>query len=349
MMEEFTTIFLMLLLVVAALAVLYVRNLFVATMLLGAVSFLMALIFVILDAVDVAFTEAAVGAGISTVLFLGTLSLVGSEEKPSKHNSVLPLLVSLIIGGTLVYATFELPTVGAPDTPVQTSRLTDRFLNQSPTEIGVPNLVTSVLASYRGYDTFGEVTVIFTAGIAVLMILRQMRSRRKGENDDEDKDTVSFEKLEEPKIGPSPSIHDLVPHVVAKLLIPFVLLFGLYVQFHGDFGPGGGFQAGVIFAAGIILYSLVFSLDYAQKLLPVWLVEALLAVGVLLYGGVGIVSMLNGGNFLDYNVLSADPVAGQHLGILLVELGVGITVTAAMLAIFYGFAGRAEIRDAEGE
>jgi multicomponent Na+:H+ antiporter subunit B len=345
-MEEFTTIFLMALLVAGALGVLYVRNLFVATMLLGAVSFLMALIFVILDAVDVAFTEAAVGAGISTVLFLGTLSLVGAEEKKSKPKTVLPLLVSLIVGATLVYATFEMPTVGSADTPVQTSELTTRFLIQSQNEIDVPNIVTAVLASYRGYDTFGEVTVIFTAGIAVLLILRQLRRRR---DEQEEPVNAADEIADGPDEGPSPSAHDLVPHVVAKLLIPFVLLFGLYVQFHGDFGPGGGFQAGVIFAAGIILYSLVFGLEYTQKLLPVWVVELLLAAGVLLYGGVGVVTMLNGGNFLDYNWLSVDPVAGQHLGILLVELGVGITVTAAMLAIFYGFANRNEFRENGGE
>lgn len=344
-MEEFITIFLMALLVVSALGVLYVRNLFVATMLLGAVSFLMALIFVILDAVDVAFTEAAVGAGISTVLFLGTLSLVDAEERPTRPKTVLPLLVSLIVGGTLIYATFEMPTVGSPDTPVQTSELTTRFLETSPKEIGVPNLVTSVLASYRGYDTFGETTVIFTAGIAVLLILRQL-GRRREDDDETAKDEIADEIK---KTGPSPNIHDLVPQVVAKLLIPFVLLFGLYVQFHGDFGPGGGFQAGVIFAAGIILYSLIFGLEYAQKLLPVWVVELLLAFGVLLYGGVGVVTMLLGGNFLDYNWLSSDPIAGQHLGILLVELGVGITVTAAMVAIFYGFANRSEIRENGGE
>ncbi|WP_037493269.1 Na(+)/H(+) antiporter subunit B [Sneathiella glossodoripedis] len=345
-MEEFTTVFLMALLVAGALGVLYVRNLFVATMLLGAVSFLMALIFIILDAVDVAFTEAAVGAGISTVLFLGTLSLVGADEKKSRPKTVLPLLVSLIVGGTLVYATFEMPVVGSADNPVQTSNLTTRFIEQSPKEIGVPNMVTSVLASYRGYDTFGEVTVIFTAGIAVLLILRQLRRRR----DEQTEGSSSAENTETGvESGPSPSIHDLVPHVVSKLLIPFVLLFGLYVQFHGDFGPGGGFQAGVIFAAGIILYSLVFGLEYAQKLIPLWAVELLLAVGVLLYGGVGVATMLYGGNFLDYNWLSADPVAGQHLGILLVELGVGITVTAAMLAIFYGFANRNEFRENSGE
>ncbi len=342
-MEEFTDIFLMLLLVAGALSVLYVRNLFVATMLLGAVSFIMALIFVTLDAVDVAFTEAAVGAGISTVLYLGTLALVGSHEKASARKSVVPLLLSLVVGGALIYATLDdkMPVVGAADTPAQTSKVADRYINKSGDEIGVPNIVTSVLASYRGFDTFGEVVVIFTAGIGVLLILSQMRLRKEEKEDVSDIPT-SETPAEKPDQQGSP--HDLVPHVVSKLLIPFIMLFAFYVQFHGDFGPGGGFQAGVILAAGFILYSLVFGLHFTQQILSKRVVEYLLVAGVLLYGGVGIVSMINGGTFLDYNVLSADPVAGQHLGILLVELGVGITVTAAMLAIFYGFAGRADGR-----
>ncbi len=134
--------------------------------------------------------------------------------------------------------------------------------------------------------------------------------------------------------------HHIVLRVVAKLLIPLILLFALYVQFHGDFGPGGGFQAGVIFAAALILYALVFGLDSMRRVLPPTLLHVLMACGVLLYGGVGVAGLLLGGNYLDYNVLAADPVAGQHLGILLVELGVGITVTATMLSLFYGFAGR---------
>ncbi len=134
--------------------------------------------------------------------------------------------------------------------------------------------------------------------------------------------------------------HHIVLRVVAKLLIPLILLFALYVQFHGDFGPGGGFQAGVIFAAALILYALVFGLDSARRVISPDLLRVLMASGVLLYGGVGVASLLLGGHFLDYNVLAADPVAGQHLGILLVELGVGITVTSTMLSLFYGFAGR---------
>jgi len=134
--------------------------------------------------------------------------------------------------------------------------------------------------------------------------------------------------------------HDIL-RVTAKALIPLILLFGLYVQFHGDFGPGGGFQAGVIFAAAIILYALIFGLDEAKEAVPPRALELIAALGVLLYGGVGIVTMVKGGTFLAYNALDpAHPTHGQHLGILLVELGVGLTVTAVMCAIFFAFADR---------
>jgi multicomponent Na+:H+ antiporter subunit B len=128
--------------------------------------------------------------------------------------------------------------------------------------------------------------------------------------------------------------------VVTKLVIPYVLLFALYVQFHGDFGPGGGFQAGVIFGAGVILYALIFGLESARRVAPPAVVESLVALGILLYLGVGFAALLRGGNFLDYSLLDHDPVHGQHLGILLVELGVGITVSAVMVSIFFSFAGR---------
>ena len=134
--------------------------------------------------------------------------------------------------------------------------------------------------------------------------------------------------------------HYSILRVATKLLIPYILLFGLYVQFHGDFGPGGGFQAGVIFASGIILYGLVFGLEAARRVAPAGIVERLIAVGVLVFAGTGVVGMLKGGNFLEYNVLSHDPIHGQHLGILIVELGVGITVSAVMITIFFAFAGR---------
>ncbi|MBT0962085.1 Na(+)/H(+) antiporter subunit B [Denitromonas iodatirespirans] len=133
---------------------------------------------------------------------------------------------------------------------------------------------------------------------------------------------------------------DIILRVIAKLLIPFALVFALYVQFHGDFGPGGGFQAGVIVAASVIFYALIYGLPAARRVVPDALVEILLAVGVLIYAGVGVIGLLLGGNYLDYFVLAGDPVHGQHRGILWVELGVLITVAAVMLKVFYVFAGR---------
>lgn len=133
---------------------------------------------------------------------------------------------------------------------------------------------------------------------------------------------------------------DLVLRVIGKMLIPFILLFAVYVQFHGDFGPGGGFQAGVIFATGIVFYALIFGLHKARAIVSDGLVEAMLAAGVFLYAGIGIAGLLLGGNYLDYFVLSSDPVHGQHRGIFWVELGVAITVCGVMLKIFYMFASR---------
>ena len=129
-----------------------------------------------------------------------------------------------------------------------------------------------------------------------------------------------------------------VYRVTTKLLFAPIIVYGLYVQFHGDYGPGGGFQAGVIIAAAFILYGLVFGMDAVKTLAPPKAVSILMAVGVLIYSGVGIAAMLKGGNFLDYNFLDPyNPANGQHLGILLVEFGVGVTVTSVMLGLFYAF------------
>jgi multicomponent Na+:H+ antiporter subunit B len=128
--------------------------------------------------------------------------------------------------------------------------------------------------------------------------------------------------------------------VVSKLLIPPIMLFALYVQFHGDFGPGGGFQAGVIFASAFILYALIFGVDNARKVAPSWLTRLMLATGLLLFAGVGVITMFLGGDYLDYSILSRDPIAGQHLGINIIEFGVGTTVAGAMITIFLIFDGR---------
>ena len=133
---------------------------------------------------------------------------------------------------------------------------------------------------------------------------------------------------------------DVILRVGVKLILPFILLFALYVHFHGDFGPGGGFQAGVITAAMVILLGLIFGFDAAKRIAPQGLVERLIPLGVLVYVSAGIPALFKGRNFLDYGVLAHDPAHGHHLGILMVETGVLITVAATMTAIFYAFAER---------
>jgi multicomponent Na+:H+ antiporter subunit B len=134
--------------------------------------------------------------------------------------------------------------------------------------------------------------------------------------------------------------YNLVLRVAAKMVIPLILMYALYVQFHGETGPGGGFQAGVIFAAAFVLYALVFGMVAARAIASDRILRVLAALGVLLYIGVGLASLLTGGNFLDYSVLAEDRIEGQHLGIFLIELGVGITVAAVMISIFFAFAER---------
>jgi multicomponent Na+:H+ antiporter subunit B len=134
--------------------------------------------------------------------------------------------------------------------------------------------------------------------------------------------------------------HHLILRVVAKLLLPFILLYALYVQWHGDYGPGGGFQAGVIFAVGFILYALVFGVEALTAVVPSLVLVGGMALGLLLYAGTGVASMLLGLDYLDYSKFGADPIHGQEWGILIVELGVGIAVASAMTAIFVAFAHR---------
>lgn len=162
-----------------ALIVLRVRNLFAVVMLCGIYSLLGAMVYDFMDAVDVAFTEAAVGAGISTVLMLATLALTTREEKPGKLIKPIPFAVVCATAALLVYATLDMPRYGDPEAPIH-RHVAPHYIELSGVEVGPPNIVTSVLASYRGYDTLGEVFVIFTAAIGVLTIIGRAPGSRRG-------------------------------------------------------------------------------------------------------------------------------------------------------------------------
>lgn len=176
-------------LAVIAIGIIVLRDLLGAVILLGVYSLIAAGAFVVMDAVDVAFTEAAVGSGVSTILFLGALSFTQHKQKPRGHDSLLALVFVVVAGSLLIYGTLDMPHYGRADSAAQTHpELAVRFIEQSGSETGVPNIVTSVLASYRGYDTLGETIVVFTAGIAVLNILGLKRRRPKLSENDSDSD-----------------------------------------------------------------------------------------------------------------------------------------------------------------
>jgi multicomponent Na+:H+ antiporter subunit B len=180
-MEVIVNAVLLTLLVIITIAVARQRNLFGVVMLAGTYSFLMASILIALDAVDVAMTEAAVGAGVSTVILLATLHLTRSREYPKPRSAVVPLFVTAVTGAALVWGTLPLPPFGAADTPMHRNT-SPRYMEDAKAGRIAPNVVTAVLADYRGYDTLGETTVIFTAGIGIVMLLRTRR-RKDGKGD----------------------------------------------------------------------------------------------------------------------------------------------------------------------
>jgi multicomponent Na+:H+ antiporter subunit B len=330
-LDAFTVIDLVLMsmLVVVGIAIVRLKDLFAVVMLSGVYSLVSAAWFVSLDAVDVAFTEAAVGAGISTVLMLGAMLLTARQvlpAKPARH--WVALIIVCATGAALLYATVDMPSFGDP-LSAPNSYIGLEYLKRSIPDTGIPNVVSSVLASYRGYDTFGETTVILTAGLGVILILGLGGPARKG------KKPVTA------KMDEAERAHHVVLRVVSKLMIPVIIIYGAYVQFHGDYGPGGGFQAGLIVASSIILYALIFGVEAAKEAVPPSLVRLGAALGVMIYGGVGVITLLLGGDFLDYDLLNtAHPAHGQELGIMFVEIGVLVTVASVMLIIFYGFTSR---------
>jgi len=324
-------LFLLTLLVVTALAIVRTKNLFVATMLLSIFSLLMAVNFFILDAADVALTEAAVGAGVTTVIFLSALRLTSQFERGTLASSRwIAVIVVVITTVLLISGTINTPNLGDPNAPVH-QHVAPFYLENTEALMGFPNVVTAVLSSFRGYDTLGEVFVVFIAAVGVMFIL----DARQGTGPEYELPVDKGLK------------HHLIPRAVGGLLIPFMLLFGLYVQFHGEYGPGGGFQAGAIVATAFILYAILEGERTALKAFSRNAQMALIIGGSTLYGAVGVVCMLKGGTFLDYSVLMEDPVIARQVGIIIIELGVGMAVCGALLSIFHSFAARKPVEHAK--
>lgn len=257
---------------------------------------------------------------------------------------LLGFVIVCLTGGLLLYGTGELPDWGDPASPASL-HLSNHYIEHAMEETGAPNLVTAVLADYRGFDTMFETAVVFCAGLACLLILRDFRPPKTryyrhvptgvvlhvknpdkqvavgGEFEDVDKDWV-------------PS--DTIIKTVCRILIPFIQIYALYVVAHGDFSPGGGFQGGVIFGSSLILLAISYNLKTLMKRVSEKFLGVFSAAGVLVFVGIGTIAMVLGGHFLDYSKYA--PIFGEHhiraLGMLGVEIGVGMTVTAAMVIIY---------------
>ncbi len=251
MLETILSLFTLTMVAVVSVATIRASNLFVASMWFGIFSLLMASNFFILDAADVALTEAAVGAGVSTVLFMGALALTAEKETVIQRLSWLPVMALAALSLVLFVATFEQPVLGDPMAPVH-QHVAPWYIEKTPEFIDIPNMVTAILASFRGYDTLGEVIVILTAGIGVLSVL-SFKPKNQRE--------ISGQALGNKIRGVQ---HHAILRVVGKLIIPILLLFGLLIQFHGKYTPGGGFSAGALFAAAIMLYGILSGADRSE-------------------------------------------------------------------------------------
>ena len=262
------------------------------------------------------------------------------------------IIIVLLFGSLLVYATRDFPPWGDPAAPAS-MHVSPRYIERTMAETSVPNMVTAVLADYRGYDTLFETIVIFSAGVACLFLLRIFRrtepesrmyrhlptgiTLRIAKGAAPPRESAEFERIDLMWVP-----YDLVVKTTCRLIVPFSQLFALYVIAHGHHSPGGGFQGGVILGASIILYAISHNMRASLAWIDERLAVLLCGLGVFIYAGTGAICILLGSNYLDYGALSAllgvDTVAARSHGILMVEIGVGITVMAVMVHLYYSLA-----------
>jgi multicomponent Na+:H+ antiporter subunit B len=273
---------------------------------------------------------------------------------------IIAAVAVTLCGAVLVYGTMDFPAWSDPASPAAT-HVSPHYIEKTMQETSVPNIVTAVLADYRGYDTMFETAVIFSAGIACLFLLRVFGRReddgamvcrhiptgitvriKKGR--DLPDGCVEFERIDSTWVP-----HDIIVKNTCRLVAPFIQLFALYVVAHGHHSPGGGFQGGVIFGAAVILYSLSYNLQSATRQISERAGLLLSTTGIFIYAGTGALCLLLGSNFLNYGalagVLGVDPVTARSHGILIVEIGVGVAVSAVMVLLFYMLASIGRLKE----
>ena len=314
---------LLLLVVILAFVSLWIRDLMSSVVVFGAYSFLMCLIWTGMGAVDVAFTEAAVGAGVSTVFFIAVLLNTTRRihfNPLDLSSKIMATFLCASVGYFLFLGISDLPQWGNPYAPVN-ANVSSYYVEHAYEDTKVPNLVTAVLADYRSFDTMFETCVVFIAVLGIYMLLKK-----------EDSET---ETLHPPD---SQSEDSLVIRVASRFMVPFIQLFGFYVVAHGHYSPGGGFQGGVILGASLILLAMGFDMAYVKRLLNMKRMIVLSAVGVLIFAGWGLIPVLLGHHFLDYSawakLIPTDAIMARYHSMLAVEVGVALTVMCGMYGIY---------------
>ncbi|HJD55810.1 MAG TPA: DUF4040 domain-containing protein [Rickettsia endosymbiont of Pyrocoelia pectoralis] len=367
------------LLIVISIKIIIAKDLLEAVIFTSIFSLLIGLSYLLMDAPDVAMTEAALGACLSTCVYLNLLRKLPPDLKNIQRTKIIPAsLICLLFIGTLVYMGLELPNYGDENTPLQTG-VTKYYLENTKQDIGVPSFVAAILASYRGYDTLGETSVILIAGIAVLLILSLRKvegvisqeswrccmdnfcschlvacprdpvikkykyskflklkldlSRFILDPVDKPRDDTEyvFRSMQQRQEG-----HGMTNPIIKYLtifIVPYIILYSLYIQLNGESSPGGGFQAGVIFASGLIAYDLV----YEKRYFSINSLISIAVLGVMIYGVTGAISLFFNDNYLNYYSLTNftnDKLLAQHIGIFAVEIGIGLTVSSVMYLIY---------------
>lgn len=322
------------LIVICGFFAIHVKDLLGAAVVFGAYSFLMCLLWTEMGAVDVAFTEAAVGAGVSTVLFIAAVHRssrkVASRKSGKRLFGFIGLAAAGLLGAVLFYATGDFPSWADPASPAS-NHLSPYYITHSLSDTAVPNLVTSVLADYRSFDTMFETTVVYVAGMAVLIIIGRCGAVQPAANNcrDERNHMNGYE--------------DSIIRFITRAILPFMQLFALYVVAHGHHSPGGGFQGGVILGASYVLLAISFDMKMVTATINERKNLLLANTGVLLYAGIGALALALGANFLDYSILhkilpATDAVMARSHAMLGVETGVAIAVAAIIIVIYNNIA-----------
>ncbi|WP_341788185.1 DUF4040 domain-containing protein [Rickettsia endosymbiont of Lasioglossum villosulum] len=329
--------FIVFLLVIISIKIIIAKDLLEAVIYSSAFSLLIGVSYLLMDAPDVAMTEVALGACLSTCVYLNLLRKLPSNLKIIQRTRIISAsLICLLFVVTLTYMGLELPDYGDEHALLHT-HLTKYYVENTSKDIGIPSFIAAILASYRGYDTLGETSVILIAGISVLLVFNWTPWTSHGVtgvNDLRGNDIKTIQQCQQAygmtKITKNISI----------FIVPYIILYSLYIQLNGEASPGGGFQAGVIFASSLIAYDLVYGNQKLNRYFSLNTLIIIAALGVMIYGFTGVISLFFNDNYLNYYSLANfvnDSLTAQHIGIFAVEIGIGLTVSAIMYSIYNSF------------